>query len=301
MITGLNSGNQEFVDNLRRITDRLNNDQLQISSGLRMRQVSDSPDQVSVLLQARAALSSSQQISSNLGNVKSEVDMAEQTLQSAVQLFDQVQALAAQGSTGTQTAAARATLAQQLQSIEQQYVGLANTSIEGRFIFSGDGDQTQPYTYDITQTNPVSPYQGALSTRVALHPNGTTFPVALTAQQIFDSADPTTNVFGALSGLITALKNNDQAATLTSMDGLAKVAQHLNNQLAFYGTTQSKIDSAIDFAASQQTSLKSEISGLQDADISASILDMTQMETQQLAALQSKALIPRSTLFDFLA
>jgi flagellar hook-associated protein 3 FlgL len=301
MITGLNSGNQKFVDNLRRITDRLNNDQLQISSGLRMRQVSDSPDQVSVLLQARAALSSSQQISSNLGNVKSEVDMGEQTLQSAVQLFDQVQTLAAQGSTGTQTAAARATLAQQLQSIEQQYVGLANTSIEGRFIFSGDGDQTQPYTYDITQTNPVSPYQGALSTRVALHPNGTTFPVALTAQQIFDSADPTTNVFGALSGLITALKNNDQAATLTSMDGLAKVAQHLNNQLAFYGTTQSKIDSAIDFAASQQTSLKSEISGLQDADISASILDMTQTETQQQAALQSKAQIPRSTLFDFLA
>jgi flagellar hook-associated protein 3 FlgL len=301
MITGLNSGNQKFVDNLRRITDRLNNDQLQISSGLRMRQVSDSPDQVSVLLQARAALSSSQQISSNLGNVKSEVDMGEQTLQSAVQLFDQVQTLAAQGSTGTQTAAARATLAQQLQSIEQQYVGLANTSIEGRFIFSGDGDQTQPYTYDITQTNPVSPYQGALSTRVALHPNGTTFPVALTAQQIFDSADPTTNVFGALSGLITALKNNDQAATLTSMDGLAKVAQHLNNQLAFYGTTQSKIDSAIDFAASQQTSLKSEISGLQDADISTSILDMTQTETQQQAALQSKAQIPRSTLFDFLA
>src|SRR5258708_3630869 len=122
MITGLNSQNQKFVDNFRRIADRLNNDQLQISSGVRMRDVSDSPDQVSELLQARASLSASQQISSNLGNVKSEVDMGEQTLETSVQLFDQVQTLGAQGATGTATAAARTTLAQQLQSIEQQFV-----------------------------------------------------------------------------------------------------------------------------------------------------------------------------------
>jgi len=301
MITGLNSQNQKFVDNFRRIADRLNNDQLQISSGVRMRDVSDSPDQVSELLQARASLSASQQISSNLGNVKSEVDMGEQTLETSVQLFDQVQTLGAQGATGTATAAARTTLAQQLQSIEQQFVGLANTAIGGRYIFSGDSDQTQPYTYDVTQVNPVSGYQGSATSRVALHPNGTTFPVSLTAQQIFDSADPTANVFGALNGLITGLQNNDQAAIQTSMDGLGKVAQYINNQLAFYGTTQDKIASATDFAASQQTALKVQISGIQDADMTASILDMTQMQTQQQAALTSQAQMPRKTLFDFLA
>ncbi len=205
MISGLNSSNQQFMDNLRRITDRLNTDQLQIASGLRMQQVSDAPDQVSESLQARASLSASQQVTSNLGNVKSEVDMGEQTLEGAVQLFDQVQTLAAEGATGTATASARSTLASQLQSIEQQFVGLANTSIGGRFIFSGDTDQTQPYSYDSTQAQSgqhVSGFQP--STRVALHSNGTTFPVSLTAQQIFDSADPSTSVFGALNGLITA-------------------------------------------------------------------------------------------------
>lgn len=301
MISGLNSNNQQFIDNLSRITARLNNDQLLISSGVKMRDVSDSPDQVSELLQARSALSASQQISTNLGNVKSEVDMGEQTLESAVQLFDQVQTLGAQGATGTQTASGRATLAQQLQSIEQQFVALSNTSIEGRYIFSGDSDQMQPYSYDATQASPVSAYQGSVATRVALHPNGTTFSVSLTAQHIFDSADPATNVFGAINGLIRALQNNDQAATQTSMDGLASVSQHLNDQLAFYGTTQNKISSATDFGATQQTSLKAEISNLQDADLSSTILDMTQMQTQQQAALTSRARIPRTTLFDFLA
>jgi flagellar hook-associated protein 3 FlgL len=142
--TTLSPQNQEFVNNLDRIGIELNTDELDISSGVRMQQVSDFPDQVSELLQARAALSASQQISTNLTGVTTEVNTGEQTLESAVQLFDQVQTLAAEGATGTQTAATRATLAQQVQSIEQQFVGFANTNIEGRYIFSGNSDQTAP-------------------------------------------------------------------------------------------------------------------------------------------------------------
>ncbi len=298
--TTLSPQNQEFVNNLNRIGTELNTDELDISSGVRMQQVSDFPDQVSELLQARAALSASQQISTNLTGVTTEVNTGEQTLQSAVQLFDQVQTLAAEGATGTQTAATRATIAQQLQSIEQQFVGFANTNIEGRYIFSGNSDQTAPYSYDITQADPVSAYQGSASTRVALNPNGTTFPIALTAQQIFDPADPTTNTFTALNGLITALNNNDQAGITTSVNGLAGVAQYLNNQLAFYGTTQDQISSATDYANTQQTQIQTEISGLEDTDTTSAILDMTQAQTAEQAALQSEAQIPRSTLFDFL-
>jgi flagellar hook-associated protein 3 FlgL len=301
MTTSLNAMNQQFIDNLNRVIDRMNNDQLNISSGVRMRQLSDQPDQVSALLQARAALASSQQISTNLGNIKTEVDTSEQALQSAVQLFDQVQTIGAQGATGTQTAQTRATLAVQLQSMEQQFVGIANTNIQGRYVFSGDTDQTAAYSYDPTQPNPVSAYQGSASTRVALDPNGNTFPMAITAQDIFDSSDPTTNVFGALNGLITALNNNDAAGIQTSVQGLANVAQYLNNKLAFYGNTQNQIASATDYAQTQQTGIQAQISQLQDTDMTSTILDLTQSQTQEQAALGARAQIPKTTLFDFLA
>ena len=228
MISSLNSTNQQFLNNLQRITDQLNTDELEISSGVQMRQVSDNPDQVSELLQARAALATSQQISTNLSSVKTEVDTGEQSMESAVQLFDQVQTLGAEGATGTQTASSRAALADQLQTIEQQMVGLANTSINGRYIFAGDADQTEPYTFDPTQSAPVSAYQGTASTRITQDATGGTFPIALTAQQIFDSSDPTTNVFSAINGLVTALNSNDQTAILTSVNGLAGVGQYLN-------------------------------------------------------------------------
>jgi hypothetical protein len=107
MISILNAHNQEFVTDLQRVTDQLNSDVLAVSSGVQMRQVSDNPDQVSALLQARATLAASQQISTNLASVKNEVDTGEQALEGAVQLFDQVQTAGAEGDTGTQSASTR--------------------------------------------------------------------------------------------------------------------------------------------------------------------------------------------------
>jgi flagellar hook-associated protein 3 FlgL len=300
MISSLNASDQQFLNNLGVVQQRLSTDELQLSSGLKMAQVSDDPDQVSTLLQARASLATSQQVSTNLGLVTTEVNGGEQALETAVTQFDQIQTLSAEASTSTQTAASRATIAQQLQSIEQQMVGLANTNVGGRYIFAGDADQTQPYTYDAANADPVSAYQGSASTRVIAGPDGQTFPVALTAQQIFDSTTPADNVFTSINSMITALQNNDSTAIQTANAGLSQVGDYLNQQLSFYGTTQDTLSSATNDALNQQTQIQTQISGLQDADSASVILDMTSAQTQETAALTAQAQMPRQTLFDYL-
>jgi flagellar hook-associated protein 3 FlgL len=211
-----------------------------------------------------------------------------------------VQTLGASGVKGTSTAATNATLAQQVGSVLQEMVGLADTNIEGRYIFAGDSDQQSPYTVDLAQTPPVSAYLGSAATRVAQHPDGTTFSISLTAQTIFDSTDPSTNVFTAMTTLQTALANNDTAGIQAANAGLAKIGGYLNQQLAFYGNVQNKVAQATDYASTQQTQLQTQISNLQDADLTGSILQLNQDQTQEQAALQSEARIPRTTLFDFL-
>ncbi|HEV2201620.1 MAG TPA: flagellin [Bryobacteraceae bacterium] len=300
MISTLNPSAQQFLDNLNRIGDAMTSAQREVSTGLKITQVSDAPDSISLLLEAHADLASTQQVLTNLGRVKTEVDAGEQALQNAVQTFEQVQTLAAQGATDTQTAAARVDIAQQVDALLQRTVGLAATRIEGRYIFSGDRDQQVPYTYDAAQIPPVSAYGGSASTRQVQSPGGATFTVALTAQQIFDSADPTTNVFTSIESLSTALKNNDSAAIQTSLDGLAKVGEFLNSQLAFYGTAQNQVASATTDGQTLETQLQTEVAGLQDADLAKSILDLTQAQTQQQAALGSWAQLPRKTLFDYI-
>jgi len=300
MISSLDPSAQQFLNGLNEISNRMTDAQRRISTGLKISQVSDAPDSISLLLEARANLSATQQNLSNLGRVKTEVDAAEQAMQSAVTLFDKVQTLGAQGNTDILTASGRADAAQELDGVLQQLVGLAGTSVEGRYIFSGDADQQVPYTYTAGQANPVSAYLGAASTRLVQHPNGTTFTVALNAQQIFDSADPTTNVFTAIENLSAALKANDSAAIQVANDGLAKAGEYLNNQLAFYGTTQNKVANATEFGKTLEVQLQTQISNLQDADLTQAILELNQAGTQQQAALQARARIPRTTLFDYL-
>lgn len=300
MLSILQPNTQEFLDNLNNISTVMSTAQTQLTTGLKVNNVSDAPDVISPLLQAQANLSSAEQISNNLGVVTTEVNTGEQALESATTLFDQVQTLSAEGASSTQTAAARASIAQQLQSIEQQMVGLANTQVNNRYIFAGDSDQTQPYTYDATQADPVSAYQGSASTRVIQGPNGTSFPVALTAQQIFDSTDPTTNVFTAINNMVTALNNNDSTAIATANSALSNVGTYLNTQLAFYGNTQDSLSSATTATSNLVTQLQTQIGGMQDADETQAILDLTQAQTQQSAALESFQAIPRTTLFDYL-
>ena len=301
MLSNLDPSAQQFLNGLNRIGNRMSDAQRQITTGLRVTSVADDPDQISTLLTARAHLESAKQIQTNLGRVKGEVDTAEQSLQSAVQLFEQARTQAAEGNTSVATAASRAALRQQIGSILQQLVGIAGTTVEGRLIFSGDKDQTVPYTIDLTQTNPVSAYQGSAATRLVEHPNGTTFAVSETAQQIFDSADPTTNVFATLNAARNALAANDDTAIQNAVSAFVKTGEYLNSQLAFYGTVQNKVAEATDFAQTLQTQLQTQISGLQDADLTQAILELNQAQTQQQAALQARARVPRTTLFDFLA
>ncbi len=300
MISTLNAFDQQFLNGLNRINDQMNKAQQQISSGTRMANVSDDPDQVSTLLSARAALSAANQVQSNLGRVTAETDAGEQALENAVQLFERAKTLGAQGATGTQTADTRSTIAGEIGSIIEQLVAVTGTQVEGRYIFSGDADQAAPYTIDLSLTTPISAYAGTTSTRLVQHPNGTTFQVGHTAQEIFDSADPSTNVFKTLSALRDALLANDDTAINTSLDALSKSSAYLNGQLAFYGTAQNKLQDATNFGQSLQLQLQTQISSIQDADVTQAILELKQGQVQQEAALNSRTQLPRQTLFDYL-
>jgi flagellin-like hook-associated protein FlgL len=46
--------------------------------------------------------------------------------------------------------------------------------------------------------------------------------------------------------------------------------------------------------------LQTQIGNLQDADLTSAMLELTQAQTQQQAALTARAQMPRTTLFNFL-
>src|SRR5581483_2776443 len=101
MISWLNSSSQSFLTGVDQIQQRLNTAQTQLTTGLKINNVSDAPNQVANLWQTRSDIDQVDQVTSNLNNVQTEVNTAESVLQNAVTLVDKAQVVGAQGATDT--------------------------------------------------------------------------------------------------------------------------------------------------------------------------------------------------------
>lgn len=299
-ISSLSPGALAFLNGLNQIQISSQQAQQELTTGLKINSVSDSPGQIQQLMETHQQLDQTQQLNTNLNLVQEEVNTGQTALQSAVTLQEQAESLATEGQSGFTSATTRTQIAGQLGDVLTQMVALANTTSGGRYIFSGDSDQTTPYSIDLTQANPVSAYAGSPSTREIQSPDGSAFPVALTAQDIFDSSNPDDNVFQSISSARTALLNNDQTGIDSAISSLQSSDTYLNTQLAFYGDTQDRITSGLSYGSNLVTQLQTQLSGIQDADATQAIMQLTQAQTEQQAALQSEAQIPRTSLFSYL-
>jgi flagellar hook-associated protein 3 FlgL len=187
MIQDINPSAQVFLANVSSLTNQINQLTNEASSGLKISQPSDDPGDMVTLQQLRSEIDSNQQVTNNMAPVLSNTQAAEQALQTAVNLVSQATNLATQGSNSLTSATQDQALAQQVGNILQQLVGLANSQANGKFIFSGDQSQSPSYTLNTSSPTGVTALlSNPTATQQIADSNGTTFPVSLTAQQIFD-------------------------------------------------------------------------------------------------------------------
>ena len=305
MISSLDGSSQLFLADLNNVQQHLAKINREITSGLKITQASDAPDQIESLLQLRADEQHNQQIQTNLGVAQTNAQAADDALTSAIQLMDRAVTLAAQGASSTTDTAGRQSLAQEVQSLQAQMVSLSQTTVQGRYIFSGDSGQTEVYAYDPAGTNGVDQLATVSATLLVEHPAGGSFLAAKTATEIFDlhNSDGTVasgNVFAALNSLETALTADDPTGVANASDAVKAASAHLNSMQAFYGAVESRIQDAQTFAGQYDTQLQTQLSQKQDADVAADALDLSQTQIHMQAAFEMQASMPRKSLFDYL-
>jgi flagellar hook-associated protein 3 FlgL len=305
MISGLNASGLQFVNSVNDLQSRLSQVQAELSSGLKVQTPADAPDQVSDILQLHATIQQNQDIQTNLTSVKAEATTADSALSNGITMLDQVQTLAAQGLALNTTASTRQTLASQVQDLMQQMVSLSQTQVDGRYIFSGDADQSPTYQFDANSPTGVDRLQVVSSTPQATDASGNKFPVALTATQIFDarnSSDQPTdgNVFAAMNAVRVALQNNDTTALQAATASVKDASSYMNQQESFYGTVENRVSAALDDASTMSVTYQQDLSNRQDADATSAIVEMQQYLTNLQAAMASEAKMPQTSLFSLL-
>jgi flagellar hook-associated protein 3 FlgL len=306
MLLSINGATQAYLANLDRTQQRINQATSEVSSGYSVQQPSDNPAVVPEVYQEQADIGQNQQVQSNLTSVSSELETADTSLQNAIQAVENAATLAEQGGSSTSSADNRASMAQAVAGLQQSLVSIANTTFNGRYIFSGDQDASPAYQLDSAQPNGVAQVATASSTRAIVDASGTAISVAKTAQQIFDARNAdgsyaSGNVFAAVNSLLTALNNNDQTGIANAASSLQSADTYLNQQLAYYGEAEDRISAASSLAQKFQTQQKTQIGNLRDADIPSVALQLSQAQVAQQAALSAEASIEQSkNLFSYL-
>jgi flagellar hook-associated protein 3 FlgL len=319
MMTNLDPSAELFLAETSRIQDRIAEANRQVSSGKKISTASDATDQIGALLQLRAQQSRNTQIQSNLVQAKANTDAAESALASAISLMDSALTLASQGTNVSMTDTSRQALAQQVQSLQEQMLAISRTTVQGKYVFSGDQDGVAAYALNLTPPpnnadgSPGTPTNGVnrflpvqSATRQIEDPAGGSFAAAKTGQEIFDygrNADGTTapeNVFAALNSLRLALSSNDSTGITDAITGIRAASNHLIAEQAFYGTVQNRIQNAGDYASSLSVRLQTQLSQTEDSDVTSAALELTQATTQLQAAFQMRAKMPHNSLFDYL-
>ena len=136
-----------------------------------------------------------------------------------------------EGDTTTQTAAGQADIAQQLNSDPAAIRRACGNHRTGTLhLFRRQRPDGSLHLPPPRRRIRSARIKGSATTRAwPSSPDGTTFPVVLTAQQNFSirAIRTSANVFGAIENLSTALQNNDTAGVQTAVSGLSQVAVYL--------------------------------------------------------------------------
>jgi flagellar hook-associated protein 3 FlgL len=305
MLSPISAAGERFLSSVNDVHDRLERSQREISSGQKIGSAADAPDQISPILQLRAEIQGNLDIQAGLETAKSDLDAGEGALSNSVELLESASVIATQGMSFTQTAATRSTLAKTVEGLLEQMVLNSRTSLNGRYIFSGDSDRAPLFQFNPGSAAGVDRLGTSAATRLVNGPGGAEMQAGLSANDIFDrrNADGTPasgNAFDALNRLRIALRDNDVAGIEAALPALSEASDYLNGQLAFYGRAQNRVASWIEESKSRDVGLRAQLSGKTDADLTRAITELTEGQTQLQATLSVEARMPRTSLFDLL-
>ncbi len=306
MIAGLSAYDGNFLVDLSAIESRIAQTNEQITTGKRVNQPSDDPSAVASIIAYQGNIVQLHQVQTNLSTAQTEAQTADGALQSASTLMDQLVSAGASGATSTQTPAGRAKLGEQVQQIEQQLVGIANTTVSGRYIFGGDSPSTPPYTFNWSAAGGVVQNSTPSNTATIRDSDGNQLVPRLTGQQIFDTRNPdgtpaTGNIFQAAYALGQALQANNQTGIQTALDQVRAGVDQLGLATTSYGDIQTWIQGATQTATNHLNDYTQALSSVRDADVTTDITQLSLNETALTAAIAAHgSLNGLKSLFSYL-
>jgi flagellar hook-associated protein 3 FlgL len=266
----------------------------QLSTGQRINKPSDDPAGAGVLLQVLDQSSQADSYLQSIGSVNGQLQTADSTLSSIVTVLQRAISLGVGGANGTQSDADRASLAQDISGIRDQLLSLANTSYQGRFIFSGTSLST-PFVEDDTTSSGVR-YAGNDGVNQVTVGNGYEVQTNLPGSQVFSGSGA--DVFQSINDLITSLNAN--SGIDSAVESVRAAFDYVTQQRVFYGNAVNQLNNQQTYLNSEKLQLSQQQNTVAGADINKVVSNLVNSENARNATLAAMARVSQMNLFDYL-
>ena len=292
--------NPDINTSLLLALDRANENQQkilnQLSSGLRIQTPSDDPAGAAALVEVQSQDATNQQYVSNANAMQTQMQAADSALNSVGLALQRAITLGVEGaSTATLSDSDRSAIANELSGINDQLEQLANSSLQGVYLFGGTSTGTAPFVADDSSASGIT-YQG--NAKINQVEIGQNYWISANVPGSTIFGDASTGVFKAISDLISAVQSNTGVGDAT--DEVSTAMKQVSASRVQYGNAMNQLTSSQGILSDVHVQLQQQINSLSATDVAQAASDLVTAETSRNAILQVIAKTNGMSLFDYL-
>ncbi|MDD2467955.1 MAG: flagellar hook-associated protein FlgL [Desulfobulbus sp.] len=277
--------------NLSSTSSTINELYIKTSTGIEVDKASENPSSVGTILSCRSDIVKGERYVDNCKHVQDNLSTSEIYINSLEDLMERAKEIAVTGANDSLSDSDKQTLAYEVSQLREELLDLANTQVDGKYLFAGYNDKTEPFS-----GSPVT-YNGTNDhIMIEINP-GSTVAKNITGEELFMSP---VNLFTTMEDLEVALTSGSSTDVSNMLTPLEDAAEQVRTQQSSLGNTSSRMDDMISMHSNALLILDSTLSSHQDADLTSVLSEIAKMETALEATMQVTARVSSLSLMDYI-
>jgi flagellar hook-associated protein 3 FlgL len=191
----------QFLSGIRTNQYDLTKSQAQISTGLRLLRPSDDPGATARVISLRSRIAHNTTYSDSVTDGRTLVDYGASVLQDSSELLTEIRTLIIESMNGTLSEDDRKSLGAEISFLRDQMVELANSRIQGQYIFGGTNTTSPPFSETSSGGTKYVSYNGNGDLQKVPVGEGVDIPINVTGSSVFSKNEATGTGFSGLTGL----------------------------------------------------------------------------------------------------
>lgn len=280
---------------------QLNQTQLQLSSGKKSLTPSEDPVSAVRILDFKQRIEQTEQYQRNIDSAKQRLNLEETTLQTVNGVIFSIRDLVVQGLNGINSPSERLAIANELERMNEQLIGLANSrNVNGEYLFAGLASLEVPFQETGAGTPPYYDYLGDNNRRLIKIGDSRLISDGDDGASVFGPSTPggTDNLLDIVRKISDEFKANNTGGI--ALDDLDSATNRIASIQSSIGIRLNALDRQENYNEDTILNMKTVLSETEDLDYAEAISRFNLQTISLQAAQQTFTTVQRLSLFNYL-